>query len=168
MILFQKQRYEWQTWWKWHHLSCLTKSVTMLTALLFSGAAHRALGPFFFLGGGGVDSGSSYYSTIQSYKNLRLIKSAVLSPALLCARFEISPASAWSWISDPQWGKTRKLSQLWKCSELPLNKTHFGCSVSPQITCPNWISPDKSTWLAPLLPIHKLLRNNTSGDKESE
>lgn len=64
----------------------------------------------------------------------------------------------------PAVGKTRKLSQLWKCSKRLLKKSHFGCSI----TCLNWISPDKSTWLAPLLPIHKLLRTNTSGDKETE
>lgn len=100
--------------------------------------------------------------------NLTLIKCVAHSRILqMC--------SLWNLLSlrmelslSPSVGKTRKLPQLWKCSELPLKKSHFGCSVPAQITCQNWIPPDKSTRLAPLLPIHGLLWNNTSGDKDSE
>lgn len=100
--------------------------------------------------------------------NLTLIKCVAHSRILqMC--------SLWNLLSlrmelslSPSVGKTRKLPQLWKCSELPLKKSHFGCSVPPQITCQNWIPPDKSTRLAPLLPIHGLLWNNTSRDKDSE
>lgn len=100
--------------------------------------------------------------------NLNLIKCAALSRIL-------QTGSLWNVLSlhmelnlSPSAGKTRKLPQLWKCSALPQKKSRIGCSVPPQITCRNWIPPDKSTWPAPLLPIHELLRNSTSRDKDSK